>query len=221
MFWRDQLRTLAEEASNLGWATARASAESLRYAARSLEWQAVENRTGDGGVSKLVATAADQARPLSHSAQVGSGAQPLHTDGAHLRQPPRWVLLHAAHPSATHTLLYSLRRGIGDGRPVPRAWYSGLFLVDRGTDRFLAPLTTSRGGWRWDPGCMTPCDQRAREAAESLTTLNDAAHHYEWEQPDQVLLLDNRYVLHARSDAGEDPQRNLTRLSYSPTSSHE
>lgn len=70
-----------------------------------------------------------------------------------------------------------------------------------------------------DPGCMTPCDQRAREAAEFLATLADQAHRYEWNEGQQVLLIDNTQALHARADASDDPHRSITRLTYSQGSS--
>ncbi len=214
-----ELAALAERATRDGWATSSSHMPPLRYAAQRLDWQIIELRRGDGGATSLVPTPAHLAQPRSHSAQVGTGHQPLHTDGAHRRQPPRWLLLHSEQPSATPTMLCRLAPPpliTQHSVVLPPAAQGGLFLIDSGSDRFLAPLHTVGGGWRWDPGCMTPCDQRAREAAAFLSELSEEAHKYEWTEPNQVLLIDNRQVLHGRADASNDPDRHLTRLSYSP-----
>lgn len=98
---------------------------------------------------------------------------------------------------------------------LPTAALGGLFLVSSGSERFLAGLTTDEGGWRWDPGCMTACDQRAREAVAFLSSLEARTAQHTWDEANQVLLIDNRSVLHARGDASDDPDRRLTRLTYS------
>jgi hypothetical protein len=103
----------------------------------------------------------------------------------------------------------------GEGVVVPAAAAEGgVFLIDSGPDRFLATLYTPVGGWRWDPGCMTPCDQRAREVATFLSQLSDEVVDYAWDEPNQFLLMDNTQVLHARGDAADDPERQLTRLAF-------
>jgi hypothetical protein len=214
-----ELADLAERATNEGWATGQADLGRLRYAAQRLDWAIVELRSGDGGSTALRPTPTELAHPRSHSAKVGTGEQPLHTDGAHLRYPPRWLILYSEEPNLTPSLFFRLRPRLVMTRlavSLPQRATDGLFLVDSGSDRFLALLQTSGGGWRWDPGCMTPCDQRAREAADFLGSLSGAAQAYEWAEPNQFLLLDNTQMLHARGDASEDDQRCLTRLAYSP-----
>jgi hypothetical protein len=208
------------EAAATGWATARAEYPQLRFAAQQIGWKPVEIRRGDAGVTKLAPTPPQKAHPLSHSAFTGTGAQPLHTDGAHLRQPPRWILLHAETPNATAIKLVRLNHPLlmNSGKvSLPTAALGGMFLVSSGGDRFLAGLRTDEGAWRLDPGCMTACDQRAREAVEFLDGLEAKTEQHTWDSQNQVLLIDNRSVLHARGDASDDPDRRLTRLAYNET----
>jgi hypothetical protein len=211
------LAALAKAAQEEGWATARASSYGVLFAARQLGWEPVENRRGDGGVTALVPKSPEQAHAASHSAKTGLGEQPLHTDGAHQRRPPRWLLLHAAAPNATPTKLcrFGWNPIASDGTELtPGTSVGGLFLVDSGKERFLAPAHTREGGWRWDPGCMTACDQRARETEAFLLSFPHEPFMHEWSEVDQWLLIDNTKTLHARCDASEDPDRRLTRLTF-------
>jgi hypothetical protein len=212
------LAELAMDAAKNGWATARAEYPRLRFAAQQLGWKPVEIRRRDAGVTGLAPTPPEKAHPASHSAFTGTGAQQLHTDGAHLRQPPRWIVLHAETPNATATKLVRLNHPLvinSKTVSLPTAALGGMFLVSSGSERFLAGLRTDEGGWRWDPRCMTACDQRAREAVEFLSALESKTEQHAWDEVNQVLLIDNRSVLHARGDASDDPDRRLTRLTYS------
>jgi alpha-ketoglutarate-dependent taurine dioxygenase len=210
------LADLADQATRKGWAVGRLSRWHIEPAAASLGWLQVENRRGDAGSTILRPTLVPQAHPASLSALVGSGQQPLHSDGAHLRRPPRWVVIHAEQPNAKPTLLCRLRRSEGGsgGATVPAAARGGVFLVTNGQDRFLAALHDDALGWRWDPGCMQPGDERAHQAADFLASLSQEIERHEWAESNQVLLIDNRQVLHARADATTEPERLLTRLSY-------
>jgi len=107
---------------------------------------------------------------------------------------------------------------IGGGAvTVPTAVQNGVFLVDSGSDRFLA--TPHDGGiWRWDLGCMTPCDERAHGAVEYFAGLEAHALVHEWTEPNLFVLIDNAQTLHARADATGDNERQLTRLAYAPRS---
>lgn len=61
---------------------------------------------------------------------------------------------------------------------------------------------------------MTACGQRARQAVEFLSSLEVRTEQRTWDEANQLLLIDNRSVLHARGDASNDPHRRLTRLTY-------
>lgn len=142
----------------------------------------------------------------------GHGAQPLHTDGAHLEQPPDVVLLFANEPTLVPTLLWRMDWSRMDG-PLIDALRHGLFTVDDGRTQFLSPAALG-GRLRFDPGCMTPADTRATRAAEHFAAAQASATPFHWDETGKVLAIDNRRVLHARADATADPERVLERLAF-------
>ena len=211
------LEALAAAARAKGWAVGSGDVESIRKQAASLDWVEVAPRRGDPTVSVLRPATASAAHPSSLSAFYGLGQQPLHTDGAHLPVPPDLLVFISEHPSATPTQLW--RPGIlrpGRGRPtMPAAALShGMFLVRNGRDSFYAPAR-SGSGFRYDPGCMTPCDARAREVKTYFEQESSRAFAHEWAAAGQVLVVDNRRALHARPAVADgDVDRELTRIAF-------
>jgi hypothetical protein len=212
------LAELAETARRSGWAAGSVPLQRLRWQARDLRWAEMPTRKGDPAVSVLRPTSSEEAHRRSLSATHGLGEQPLHTDGAHLTVPPHYLVLHAARPNGTPTLVWSLYSRLTNPDyptvpPLP-GLRAGLFLVRSGKERFLTAAREA-GGLRYDPGCMTPCDQRARDAVRYFESLASKAHRHGWTEPDQVLVIDNRRTLHARGAvSAADVDRELTRVAY-------
>lgn len=204
---------LAGAAQRGGWATGTGSIDEIREQAAELGWTEVATRRGDPPVSQLRPASRSGARPNSLSARYGLGAQPLHTDGAHLEQPPKFVVLLAEQPTLTPTLLYRLAHR-PSGNPIPwDALRCGMFLVHNWRDSFFAPVHGSVT--RYDPGCMSPCDQRAYLAVRHFeAALADAVMH-EWLNPGQLLMIHNWSALHARAAVADgDDDRQLTRVAF-------
>jgi Taurine catabolism dioxygenase TauD, TfdA family len=89
-----------------------------------------------------------------------------------------------------------------------------MFLVHNGHDSFYAPALSGRQ-YRFDPGCMTACDARAREVEQYFVDQIKNAATYEWQDAGQILVIDNYRTLHARSAVAEDDLgRKLTRISF-------
>ncbi|HUZ51688.1 MAG TPA: hypothetical protein VMU94_04075 [Streptosporangiaceae bacterium] len=200
-----------------GWIAATDDIEAIRRQAAAHGWDEVPVRRGDQPVSVLKPVQPGSARPRSLSAQYGLGDQPLHTDGAHLASPPDLVVLAASGPSQTPTRLWAYDRVTRGKEDPPRAALSnGMFLVHTGRDSFYAPVIAGNR-WRYDPGCMTPCDARARHVGEYLAAQLARAWTWEWTRAGQVLVIDNRSVLHARAAvAAGDEDRELTRVAFRP-----
>jgi len=218
------LKALVAMAQRRGWASGSGDIDTIRQQAASLGLVEVATRRGDATVSVLRATDASAAHPKSLSAAYGLGQQPLHTDGAHLPDPPDLIVLISPRPSTTPTRLWKASRPIRGSHlaaGLPAALRHGMFLVHNGSDSFFAPAWVGTrdqyapGWYRYDPGCMTACDARAREVEQYFTNqLADAATH-EWSDADQVLVVDNRRTLHARSAvAKDDMDRELTRVAF-------
>ncbi|MGW0323950.1 hypothetical protein [Nocardia sp. NPDC003183] len=203
------LADLWQIAEKQGWATWVGAIEDLVAASTILAWEEVPNRRGEENLSELRPVTAQQAPSRSLSAVYGLGAQPLHTDGAHLRQPPDVVILAAPQPNSTPTKLWKPQYPCEE-------FEHGLFTVDAGTDTFLATAyDVEVGRWRYDPGCMRPADERAHTAIQTMNRAFDGSVTFEWSLPNQVLLIDNRAVLHARSEVADgDHDRVMVRAAF-------
>lgn len=92
-----------------GWAKSSGTLEDLKTSARGVGWQIVPNRSGEPVEQVLVPKQQSDAPPRSLSKVYGMGAQPLHTDGAHLAKPPDFVALWSAEPNLTSTFVWSAR----------------------------------------------------------------------------------------------------------------
>lgn len=201
------LLKLASDALATGWAVSTGTIEDVVAEARTLGWQPVPIRHGEPTVAILRPTRAIDARPRSLSAMVGLGRQPFHTDGAHLRRMPDVVVLAAGVVSPTPTLV------VDPGTPTEPQLH-GVFKVSAGRDTFYSAAADSKGKWRYDPGCMKPADERAHAAVRDFDRLTSRAVRHEWSQPDLVLVIANRRVLHARA-AVEDPEtREVHRVAF-------
>lgn len=212
----EDLKALAKNAQAHGWATGSGDIDSIRKQAASLGWTEIPTRRGDAAVSVLHPMSADAARPRSLSATYGLGQQPLHTDGAHLTDPPNLVLLISESPSTTPTRLWRAVWAYQRGRQriEPAVLRHGMFLVHNGHDSFYAPALSGQQ-YRFDPGCMSACDARAHEVEQYFANQITQAATYEWHGGGQVLVIDNHRILHARSAVAEDDlDRQLVRIAF-------
>ena len=207
------LEALAEAARRRGWAVGSGAIGQVQAEGRSLGWTEVPARKGDPPVTTLRPVGRSQARPNSMSSQYGLDAQPLHTDGAHLTRPPDVVVLISETTNSTPTRLWRpwLKGPFSPG--IPERARHGIFLVQSGKDSFFS-AAYSPEGFRYDPGCMTPCDARARETVTFFRDAAEEAADHVWDQPGMMLVIDNRHTLHGRASAVDDPQRELQRVSF-------
>lgn len=206
------LGPLSAAALKDGWASSSGTLEQIRRLAAGLGWTEVTFRRADPPITSLRPTDAGDARPNSLSSRYGKGAQPLHTDGAHLPDPPDLVLLAAEKASSIPTLLWK-RKIIHYQNRVFTDMRHGVFLVQNGSDSFFCTAQSGRA-MRYDPGCMTPCDERSRRTASFFADALESAVEYHWDEPGKVLLIDNRQALHARAAAEDEPDRELKRIAF-------
>lgn len=199
------LEELARKALELGWASERVELSRLLDDARRLDWTPVPIRAGEPAVGTLQVVDRADAHPNSLSAMVGADAQPLHTDGAHHRSMPDIVILSAAAPTPTATMLCR------PGKPTA-AQLAGVFRVGGGKNSFYAGAVDKAGRWRYDPGCMIPTDSDARVAASQFKALGDSAEAHQWSREGEVLVIANRLTLHGRAAAVDAGTRRVHRL---------
>ncbi len=176
-------------------------------------WNEVTFRRTDPPVTSLRPLDTAAAKPNSLSSRYGMGVQPLHTDGAHLPEPPDFVLLMMEETSQVPTLLWKAKI-IDYQRLSYLDLQHGVFLVNNGGESFFR---TAASGLDlcYDPGCMDPCDERSRRAAAFFADAAKSAVEHHWDEPGKVLLINNRRVLHARAAAESEPDREITRIAFS------
>jgi alpha-ketoglutarate-dependent taurine dioxygenase len=169
----------------------------------------VPARRGDGAVTSLTPTRVDGARPRSLSALHGTGSFPFHTDAAHHRVPPRYVVMRCARagPSGRATLLTDFAALELSDRDI-RALQRAVWMVRSGMTAFLASVLAHANDGRlvvrFDAGCMKPSTRSALEGRAILEAALSRAEpaRINWRDDDGV-LIDNWRVLHAR-ESGTD-----------------
>lgn len=200
-----------KELSSTGFAVRSGTLSEVRFASlMANRWALVPQKGGEAS-SSLRPMEQDQAPARTISATHGLGAQPLHSDGAHLRKPPDVIVLFAADPTTTATVIWKLRPN------YPSSLSSGVFTV-RARDNSFLTHALDTGRLRFDPGCMYPSDHLAREAQAYLTDAREHAHYHQWKDGGTLLFIDNKRALHAReavTDADDAESRLLERASYS------
>ncbi|WP_301153739.1 TauD/TfdA family dioxygenase [Metapseudomonas otitidis] len=163
-------------------------------------------------IDHLVPTGRQAANPRSLSACFGLSEFPWHTDGAHWSTPPRYLVIGCleADQQAADTL-------ICDGRffdPLnSAATRSAVFRVTNGGNSFYA---STRGPlnryYRYDPGCMTPMDDRARTMMSAMDQEKPVRERkIEW-SAGRFLLFDNWRFLHRRTATARSAERKLLRV---------
>ena len=205
------LRDAIATAQSTGWSGGIGVNEVIKAEGQAIGWMARATR-GKGESDVLRPTDPSRAHPASLSAIYGKGAQPLHTDGAHLIDPPRWLLLMSAASSAVPTWLWSPASD-EESFDVREALFNGIFTVASGSSSFLAPARNHQLT-RFDPGCMRPGDGLANLTFEFLVSRSTAAVAHHWSMPNTFLLIDNYRVLHGRGDAATEPGRVLERIAF-------
>jgi alpha-ketoglutarate-dependent taurine dioxygenase len=163
-------------------------------------------------IEELAPTRREDAESRSLSAIHGLSCFPLHTDGAHLIEPPRFIVLACVNPGSTSvpTVLARFRDLGVDGK-------AGVYLVRNGRRSFYSSIRDpSRPFIRFDQGCMTPIDDHARRTmdaiADSGASIEQTAIY--WRKGD-VLILDNWSMLHGRGlpTSSVSPDRRILRTS--------
>jgi alpha-ketoglutarate-dependent taurine dioxygenase len=211
MRYGERVSQALAELPERGWVVFSGGLEDVSEYAEREGWKPVTLRRGDEVVSDLRSVGTAEARPNSMSSRTGLGAQPLHTDGAHLAYPPDVVALAAASSHRAATRLWA-----SHGADAP--WDDlrhGVFRVSDGRahrHRFAADGDSIR----FDPCCMTPLDARSRRVTGFFQRALKQSDRHQWAgDGPEVLLIDNRRTLHAREAVDPaDPPRHLARIAF-------
>ena len=158
----------------------------------------IPTRPGEPPVGRLKATDQADAHRPSLSRRFGRKGFPLHTDGAHLFDPPDAVLLEYRQPTPlAPTLLFMPQLDVVTPA-VGHALRQGVFAIGFGRATFLAHVLTEER-LRFDPVVMVPRDPLARVAQRFIYDCIDNAVEYCAPGPGTTLIIDNRRTLHGRA----------------------
>ncbi|WP_198029520.1 TauD/TfdA family dioxygenase [Bradyrhizobium sp. WSM3983] len=169
-------------------------------------------------IEPLIPTEQAKANAKSLSVVHGLGAFPMHTDGAHRLQPPRFVVLVCASPGTSPIPTTLIRfRDLQMSASERSRLEAAPFLVRNGRSSFYSTICSrSRPFIRHDAGCMMPQGTES-EASGKLIAQRAGEVGFtlvHWRTGD-VLVIDNWTVLHGRglrvSKASSD--RKLLRVS--------
>jgi hypothetical protein len=203
--------------ANSGWQTVAWQGTNLTDFAKQYGTP-VPSRAGSPLVDVLIPMDPEAAPKQSLSAEAGFSAFPWHTDGAHWRIPPRFIVMRLAPGAATLTptrLLTIDRLGLGEDLTVELR--RTILIVSSGRGAFLAPLLQRRPSLgldtiRFDRRVMRPRLKKsvgALDALEESLSRSDPEAVY-WD-PGSVLVLDNWRAVHMR-DAVPDEERSTRKL---------
>jgi hypothetical protein len=204
------IAAVRSELESKGWSRQSGTLEELRRAA-SLDGLISASNGTSSNERVLVPYDTAKAPRLSLSAVYGLGKQPLHSDGAHLREQPDVIVLHSAMPTPTSTVVWTPHYRGADA--LPAAASVGIFTVRGNGESFLA-TARNQAGLRFDPVVMSPGDWYARETVEYLDAARARATTHLWDEPDLLLFIDNRRSLHARDEVLDPDTRSITRVVY-------
>jgi len=196
------------ELSESGWLLVKeVRTTGLLQLARELG-EPVPSRLGGPLVDRLAPKPKEEAPPRSMSAFFGLGEFPFHTDCAHFRIPPRFLLLRLAEGATSDrpTLAQEFRQ-LGLNANQRNELLRHVWLVNGGRRCFFSSILSDslipgHTLVRYDQCCIRPA---LPGFAVSAAILEHAMHEVvpvavDW-KPDEVLIIDNWRVLHARGPA--------------------
>lgn len=206
----------------VGWLTFFIDGSADRLADRLLDFARTLGTPMVGRKREVIETLAPRGRTEAHgnslSAMHGMAAFPLHTDGAHRVNPPRYVVLACrdAGKSSTPTVLARFNDLPLSGEDRT-ALGNAPFLVRNSRRSFYTTVCDESDKLvRYDRGCMVPVGEAGETAAVALDQALQQVprHEFHWKEGD-VLVIDNWQVLHGRGqdDGRVSPDRILFRVS--------
>jgi L-asparagine oxygenase len=157
------------------------------------------------------------ATPNTLSSRYGEGRFPFHTDAAHWRVPPTFVLLYCESPGAGGRPTELIDTSSWQLNPKTRiALTSGVWRAAHKSPHLCSVAEESEGmlHFRYDSACMTPLGSvscRLKEEIERQIQTSSVTR-LSW-SPGTLLVMNNQRILHARGGASvNDEGRTLLRV---------
>lgn len=172
-------------------------------------------------VQKLKVNDTEDSHDFSLSGNYGRGSFPFHTDLAHHKKPPHYIILRSISSTKNirPTLILDSFSFIKNEK-LQDGLKKILWIVNGGNGKFYSPLLNDKtlNGktfFRYDPVCMKPISSKKDLANSLLNSCIEKAKEItiNW-HPGKTLIIDNWRILHARAGAEEkfdDEQRIIER----------
>lgn len=176
---------------------------------------------GEGPAIHTIAPAKrENSTPNTYSGIYGLGAFPFHTDLAHWRYPPRYLVLRCVvgFEDVPTLLLDGDEIASAIGRPLlsrslvrPRRPVDGRLPLYR-----LLQPSDQRDVLRWDQVFIQPASEVGRTGVEKFRACIDALApiHVALSRPGDTLVIDNWRMLHARAAVGPEHQSRTIERTY-------
>lgn len=175
------------------------------------------NHSNGENISKLNPKSSVDSIKGTLSSVYGYGNFPLHTDTAFWAIPARFILLHSIDKSSCNThvlpateIWNSLTRE--DKKNAERA----IYLIKTTQQQFFSSLLfkiNNIKGLKYDPMCMIPFNESAKQIQPKLQKVLFGLPHFEIEWTgNNTLIIDNWRILHGRGSAENDIYRELKRI---------
>jgi alpha-ketoglutarate-dependent taurine dioxygenase len=202
-----------------GWFKSRAGDHDLQLLAERIARQLGEPIASrrNSPVEPLAPSDTSSARSRSLSAIHGRGSFPIHTDGAHQLQPPRFIVLICVSPGSSPVPTTLIRFQDLAVSKDERVHLEAIpFLVRNGRQSFYSTICgATRPFIRFDEGCMVPQDNAGRELLKAVAQHSREAKSLsvDW-RPGDLIVFDNWTVLHGRGfgDTKVSLDRKLLRV---------
>lgn len=156
------------------------------------------------------ATSAQCARPNTLSSRYGLGEFPLHTDGAEMDHPPRYVLLASTLPRVAATLVLSLKHPSG---PLLNHG-SALFRVVGRRQCHFARFSENRPSGamvRYNAATHRPMNDAAANIEADIAVSSPLAERIDWTRM-RAVIVDNWICLHGREQVEQSDRGKMHRL---------
>ena len=169
-------------------------------------------------VKEVRVTAAGAAKPCTLSSRFGTQSFPLHTDGAFLPVPARYLVLRVVGDTRRPTTVLPFRKVIGEFGDSAIEWAERsvwhLRTPSHSTYCSMRFRVGGFAGWRFDGQCMFPANATARQMVNAIgnQAIQKHVQQINW-STDCAVVISNWTALHGRGlPPVEEQERVLERV---------
>jgi hypothetical protein len=164
-------------------------------------------------------TPAEAAKPCTLSSRFGTESFPLHTDGAFLSVPARYLILRVVGDTRRSTTVLPFRKIINEYGNSMIEWAERsvwhLRTPSHSTYCSMKFCVAGSPGWRFDGQCMFPANAAARQIVDAIDNraLQQHVEQINW-SIDCAVVISNWTALHGRGPAPDGERERVLERVY-------